>query len=572
MKHLFFLNWLLSVVLFTACQRNEPLFIAPASQLVVSPVAAEINLGTGILYKAFLVNDAGQTDVTSETTWSSNDPEVATFSQAARAQGLKEGTVTVVANYETLTAEAVLEVTDKTVDHIVVSPPEAVTLVGLETSFNATAVFADDTTQDVSLEANWTSSDIAVARLVSGQSGGQFLALSSAIAPITISATFGAQTADARLEVLDASVDELVIEPGIQFTPKGHSVDYQAFARIASSPPQSVEVTSACTWSVEDGSKASANYQNTSGRVLGLQEGETTVSALLSFGGLTLEQSAALVVTDAVLKKIDIYPSQVTAPVNTDVRLEARGIYEDGSQRDLTDLASWSSAAPNTASITASGAEGGLVLALVPGVAVMTASFDGLSATSEVNVNAPALSSIIITPDAASVPVQLKEQFLATAFYEDGSVFDITRVASWSTADAQVAQLSGRIPGFTYALTPGSTEVNVSFQGESASAEFEVTEAQVEELKIAPVSAQIPNRAKTQFNAIAEFNNGTSRDVTAECTWSSADTEIASVSDATNSKGLTSALKGGKVQIQASFDSQTAQAELTVFGGYVTFI
>ncbi len=572
MKYLAFFSYLLSLFILTSCQRNEPLFLAPKAQLVISPVNEEINLGTSITYQAFLVDETGQLEVTVDTAWSTADGDIANFSQVARAQGVGEGSVQVTAEYKGLSATALLVVTDKSLEQLLISPREKVTLVGLNESYSATAVFEDGTTQDITDDAKWSSSAPEKAGLNASEGAGVFLALESDAAPISIGAEFGGERATALLEILDGSVDELVIEPSLQYTPVRHFVDYQAFARIASSPPELIDVTSSCVWTAGDGSLASANYQDVPGRFIGLVAGDTEVRAQLTFGDLELQQEAELVVTDAVLARIDVYPSEQTIQFGNQGRLEAIGIYEDGSEKNITDLATWSTGAPEVASIVESGDEGGTFEGLSVGQSVMTATFDGLSDTSLLKVNAPSLISISLTPSQASVPEGLRQAFSATALYEGEITANITNVASWSTANADIAIMSSKLPGTAFALSPGETEVKVAFQGKEASASLEVAQAQVTSLRIQPGVAVLPLRAEAQFSAFAEFDNGQSREVTQEALWSTSSDDLATVSNAPDSKGLVTTVGGGDGFVEASFGGETAQSTLNVRSGFITFI
>jgi len=92
---------------------------------------------------------------------------------------------------------------------------------------------------------------------------------------------------------------------------------------------------------------------------------------------------------------IDVAPGALTlnAPAAARWSLNARASYQNGTTRDVTELASWSSSAPSVATVDASG----VVTAHAPGSALVRATLDGVSGVSEVTI-------ITATTDAAPAP------------------------------------------------------------------------------------------------------------------------------------------------------------------------
>lgn len=81
------------------------------------------------------------------------------------------------------------------------------------------------------------------------------------------------------------------------------------------------------------------------------------------------------------------------------------------------------------------------------------------------------VSVLEVTPTTAVTEVGGVFQFLATAFYSDGSKQDVTGQAAWSVGDASVLSVNR---GKTTGLKPGSTTVTATYGGLSDSSHVEV--------------------------------------------------------------------------------------------------
>lgn len=83
-------------------------------------------------------------------------------------------------------------------------------------------------------------------------------------------------------------------------------------------------------------------------------------------------------------------------------------------------------------------------------------------------------------------------------------------------------------------------------------------------LEIRPGSLSLAPGDSGALRAWAEDDNGRFYDVTAEATWSSADTDVATVSNAAGTKGIVTGGAPGTTTITATFRDLTQTAEVTV--------
>src|SRR5690242_18844324 len=80
----------------------------------------------------------------------------------------------------------------------------------------------------------------------------------------------------------------------------------------------------------------------------------------------------------------------------------------------------------------------------------------------------PATVSSVSVAGSASVALGFAQQFVATANFSDGTKRDVSSSATWTTADANIATVSGA--GLVTGKTGGSTTITATFQSVGGSA------------------------------------------------------------------------------------------------------
>ena len=178
------------------------LSVTPASlvSLTVTPPNAQLAQGTTQAFTATgLFTDSSTQDLTTQVTWQSSDAAIATISNAAgsqgRATGIAPGGPIVISATAppslggTITGTTQLSVTAASLVSLTVTPPNAQLARGTTQAFTATGLFTDSSTQDLTLQVTWQSSDAAIAT-ISNAAGSQGRATGVAPGgPIVISAT-----------------------------------------------------------------------------------------------------------------------------------------------------------------------------------------------------------------------------------------------------------------------------------------------------------------------------------------------------------------------------------------------
>ena len=165
------------------------------------------------------------------------------------------------------------------------------------------------------------------------------------------------------------------------------------------------------------------------------------------------------------------------------------------------------------------------------------------------NISRPRPVSIEVTPNAAHLPSTIKLQYTAIATFRDGSQVDITNLSRWSVDNLAIASISthGNVTG----LAAGTTQVIASYLGVVGETTLTVTDAILVAITISPLHPAVAIGATLQLAAIGTFSDGSSVDITHQCTWHSNNTNVITVT----STGLITGVAGGSCQISATLDS-----------------
>lgn len=245
------------------------------------------------------------------------------------------------------------------------------------------------------------------------------------------------------------------------------------------------------------------------------------------------------------LQTITVTPGTASIAQGTTQAFTATGNYSDGSTKDLTTTAQWTCLLNNLATVSSNSPTQGLATALSPGTVLITASSGGVSNSAELNVTAATVSSLAVTPAAATIGFLNQQQLTATATFSDGSTQDVTNLASWQLISATsfqsvpfITASSGLAIGESQSL--GVNTVNASFGGQSTQflttpPTLTVDLSNLVSVAIQPANPTIANNTGVTFSAIGTFNDGSTRDVTSLVTeWSSSNSAVAANNVAPN--------------------------------------
>jgi uncharacterized protein YjdB len=171
--------------------------------VTVTPAAPSIAKGTTAQLTATgHFSDGTTADITTQVSWTSGSNSIAQVSNVSGTQGLvkglTEGSAVVTATaFNNSKASATVTVTAATLTGLIVTPANPVLHVGDGVHMMATAVFSDGTSQNVTIQTDWVSSDPNVADIISSssvQTNGRLDAKKPGTTTITATVTLGGVT------------------------------------------------------------------------------------------------------------------------------------------------------------------------------------------------------------------------------------------------------------------------------------------------------------------------------------------------------------------------------------------
>lgn len=542
----------------------------------IAPLDASIAAGLSQQFTATgIYSDGSTANISRHVVWQSDDPTIAVMAvnhtdRSGWVNALAPGNSEISATLGTLYASTNFTVTDAALMTMLLSPEDSSLFIGISRNYTATGIYSDGTSQDISAQVSWTSSNSEVATIGSNPSANPAdsthgLARGLSAGTSQISASLASVSAETTLTVRAVSVNSVVVTPTNSTVVAGLTRQFIATANY--NDGSAVDVSNTAIWASSNTAVAimNPNGNNNSGLATAQMQGSAQISA--SFNDQS--GSANLTVTAASLNSLLITPANSSLIAGQSRQYTATGVYSDGSSENLTAQVNWTSSDNAIALPNASmNSNSGLVAGVSAGTVQIQATLGGVSAQTNLTVTNAILSSISVTPISSTVVAGLSRQFTATGVYSDGSTLDITQSVIWASANTQVAILSvngNSSSGLATGQAAGQVQISATLQGQSGAATLTVTTANLTGISVTPLNPSVVAGLTRQFNAIGSYSDGSSADLTTIANWTSGSVSVASMnaSQQANS-GLATALTTGMSQIKASLAGVEGSTNLTV--------
>jgi uncharacterized protein YjdB len=338
------------------------------------------------------------------------------------------------------------------------------------------------------------------------------------------------------------------VAPATASIPMGAPQQFMATATYTDGTSR--DMTASSSWT--SGTTGVATVNSTSGLASGVAIGTSVITA--NFGGMA--GSATLTVTAATLSSIAVTPLTASVPDGLTQRFVATGAYSDGTSRDISNTVTWSSGTIAVATVVSPGVATGESV----GVATITATSGTKSGSAALTVTAATLSSIAVTPAAASVPSGGTQAFVAKGTYSDGSVVVITAISTWTSSNLPAATV---LPtGVATGLSGGIATITATSGAKSGSGTLTVLPAGVtlSSIAVTPAAAAVAIGGTQAFVAKGSYSDGSVVDITAIATWTSSNLPAATVLPT----GVATGLSGGIATITATSGARSGSGTLTV--------
>jgi len=539
----------------------------------VNPVNPDVSLGTTRQFTATgIFSDDSVQDLTQQVTWNSSAESVAAVSNAAGSKGLATpagaGSSIISATLDGVSGSTNLTVTSATLVSVQVTPTNPSIPKGTTQPFVATGIYSDHSTQDLTTQVLWSSSNTSIADVSNAaDSNGSASALAAGSA--VISAALGNVSGSTTLTVTAAALVSIEVSPTDPSIPKGTTQQFVATGIYSDHSTQ--DLTTQVVWSSSNTSIADiSNAADSNGLATSLAAGSTVIRAALG----NVSGTTTLEVTAATLISIQVDPIDTAIPMEVSQQFTATGIYSDDSLQDLTQQVTWSSSAESVASISNAAGSKGFATPAGAGSSIISATLDGVSGSTNLTVTSATLQFISLDPINPSIAMGTFQQFTATGNYSDGSTYDLTNFVTWGSSIGSVASISNAVGsnGLATPLSAGSTTIQAVLGANPTSTNLTVTTATLRSISITPSNPQIALKTTFQFTAIGTFSDHSTQDLTNSVTWSSSVKTVATVSNGANMKGLATAVGSGQTVVTAFFRDVSGTTTLTVFNASLVSI
>ncbi len=233
---------------------------------------------------------------------------------------------------------------------------------------------------------------------------------------------------------------------------------------------------------------------------------------------------------------------------------------KQGDETSPATGATWSSSDPAVVAVSGNADGTATVQGVAVGSATLQAKFTDLVASVSVTVSSTTvtLTRLELTPATPSLAAGTKLQLTATGVFSDGSMRNLSAMATWASANATILTVStsGEVTG----VAAGTTTVTATQGGRTASLDVTVTAATLESISLTPPLPSIAVGTTQQFVATGLFSDGSTQDVSAQATWASSATATATIDAA----GLATGVAEGTALMTATLGGVSGGTTLTV--------
>lgn len=264
----------------------------------------------------------------------------------------------------------------------------------------------------------------------------------------------------------------------------------------------------------------------------------------------------------AALTALTVTPQNPTVDTGTQLQLAATGQFAEGGPEDISTLVAWTSSDGAILAVDNSG----LVSALAPGNATVTATANGIASSTNFTIVGPILVGLTLEPGNPTIANGTRTRLTAHGNFADGSARDLTRLATWASSNPAVATVNNEAAakGVVTSTGPGTSVITASFGDIPGNTTLNVVTVALNQLSVRPENPTLLKGTTVGFQAMGHFEGGLSQDLTDQVTWSTSDTGIITVSSDPASAGQVTAIETGTALVSAVFAGTTGTSNVGV--------
>lgn len=356
---------------------------AALSRIVLAPDADTLAKGlTRQLTAIGHFTDDSTFNITSQVTWQSTAPVVASVDGSGLVRARQRGLATISARLDSGYGQIELQVTDPLLVSLAVVQQNVKLPEGFAERLTTIGTYTDGSRADLTTLSQWSSSNAGVAAIGStAGSHGLLQGISAGTAAITAatpgpSGTISASTA---VQITTAQLVSLAVGVGKATVPLRFGEDLVATGTFDDGSTE--DLTAQVTWT----SSAPAFTVTASGRAIAQSAGMSTIMA--SRGSITA--SRELIAVAATLSSITITPEMPTVKLSEFRQMTATGRFSDGQDYPITDDLGWDTSNSTIMRVTNAPGARGIVQPLTEGAALVQASEGTMLGSTQVLITPP---------------------------------------------------------------------------------------------------------------------------------------------------------------------------------------
>lgn len=462
--------------------------VVKLKSITLNPAAGSLRLGDSVALRAIGTYSDGTTDVdlTEALEWRTDKPSIALVSNEPGRRGIVTGVGSGLAKIRAIdpatgrkSAKASGQITvTRDLLSLSVDPPQHVLQVGAKTRFRSLGLFEDSAVAEVTKKVDWQVDPPAVATI---DRSGQVRALAAGVASVRAidrqtglsSTDFGR---DAVLRVV-GPLRALAVLPGATALEIGEPFALGAFG-VFEGRSEPLPLSANLRWKSSVPATASVDA---TGKVTCRKPGTASISVQDNRSKLSSTGSGGdgRVVCLGPERALRVAPSGSVLSIGKGKQMQAFLIERDGTEREVTSSARWSSSDPDVISVADGGPSSGRATAVSPGIAFITAldpvsgvaSDDPGGTSAKLSVaGAPESVTIFPRPSAGSSlvgNVGEEMQLKARVQYAGGATEGINALVTWTSSDpslVRIADGSGALPaGRAELLRSGTVTVTITY-------------------------------------------------------------------------------------------------------------
>lgn len=515
----------------TASFNNQTVSIPVNIEIVkrVDPEKKELSLllGKSETLKLYATYPDGQVeDVAADAEWESSDPDIADVIKG-KITAYGAGQTEIIAYYGTKSTVITVDV-DKA-SKLELNKTALLMKKNASEQLVLTALYADDSTEDITSRATWSSSDEDVVSVIKGK------LVAHGTGEAVITAQYGNKEVSATVDVdvprlLVASAEDLYLQAGKE-------AEVTVTATYADGSTK--DVTEEASWSTDN----SAVAYVTKGKITTYKAGSAVITA--KYGDKTVTVYVAVDIPSAII----LSAKEVHFQIGSFEQLTLKALFTDGREEDVTAKAEWSSNSEAVADVRK-----GLVTGVGTGVATVTVNYG--TRTTAATVSVGVLKSLVSAGETVlTLQKGIETDLTATAVYTDGTTKDVVKEAVWTSSNTKAATVGEE--GGLKTVASGSTEVTATFGGKTLKYDIQVEVADT--LTATPTVLTLDLNEWKAISLTAKDRDGNSIAVADKAEWSSSNTSIVTVEN-----GVVTPVARGKATITAKYGGKSISISVEV--------